>query len=125
MASDWDSLQELAKAEMRKVYSETVIDYATNPRNLGRLDDADGFARVTGSCGDTMEMWLKVRDNTVTGATFLTDGCATTVVAGGMTTELAKGKSRKQPLANTKWSASASFPEAAPCTPQNKRLCHH
>ena len=98
MASDWDSLQEMVIAGMRKVYSETVIDYAMNPRNLGRLDDADGFARVTGSCGDTMEMWLKVRDNTITGATFLTDGCATTVVAGGMITELARGKSVAQAL---------------------------
>ena len=98
MTSDWDSLQEMVIAGMRKVYSETVIDYAMNPRNLGRLDDADGFARVTGSCGDTMEMWLKVRDNTITGATFLTDGCATTVVAGGMVTELCRGKSIAQAL---------------------------
>ena len=98
MTSDWESLQELVKAEMRKVYSETVIDFAMNPRNLGRLDDADGFARVTGSCGDTMDMWLKVRDNTITEATFLTDGCDTTVVAGGMTTELARGKSVAQIL---------------------------
>ena len=98
MTSDWESLQELVKAEMRKVYSETVIDFAMNPRNLGRLDDADGFARVTGSCGDTMDMWLKVRDNTITEATFLTDGCDTTVVAGGMTTELARGKSVAQVL---------------------------
>jgi nitrogen fixation NifU-like protein len=98
MTSDWDSLQEMVIAGMRKVYSETVIDYAMNPRNLGRLDDADGFARVTGSCGDTMEMWLKIRDNTITGATFLTDGCATTVVAGGMITELARGKSVAQAL---------------------------
>jgi len=78
---------------MKEVYSETTIDYATNPRNLGDMEGADGFARVTGPCGDTMEIWLKVEDGVVTDATFLTDGCGTAIASGSMATELAKGRS--------------------------------
>ena len=93
MTSDWETFQELVKAEMRKVYSETVVDHALNPRNVGNKDDADGFAQITGPCGDTMEIWLKVRNDIVTEATFMTDGCGTTIAAGSMVTELVRGKS--------------------------------
>jgi len=93
MTSDWETFQELVKAEMRKVYSETAIEHAMNPRNVGNMDNADGFARITGPCGDTMEIWLKVRNYIVTEATFMTDGCGTSIASGSMVTEIAKGKS--------------------------------
>ena len=92
MTSEFDELQELIMADIRKVYSETTIDHFMNPRNLGDMADASGFARVTGSCGDTMEMWLKVKDGIVAEATFLTDGCGTSIASGSMATELAKGR---------------------------------
>jgi len=93
MTSEFNELQELIMADMRKVYTETVIDHAMNPRNVGNMGNADGFGKVTGSCGDSMEMWLKVRNGTVADATFLTDGCGTTIASGSMVTELIKGKS--------------------------------
>jgi len=92
MASAWKQLQELVIDEMRENYSEIAIDHAMNPRNVGSMDNAVGFARLTGPCGDTMEIWLKVRDATITESTFMTDGCGTTIAAGSMVTELAKGK---------------------------------
>ncbi len=93
MTSSWEQFEELIKAEMRKVYSETAIDHSMNPRNVGDMKDADGFAKVTGPCGDTMEIWLKVKNGTVANATFMTDGCGTSIAAGSIVTELAKGKS--------------------------------
>ena len=93
MTSDWEAFQELVKAEMRKVYSETAIEHAMNPRNMGNMDNTDGFARTTGPCGDTMEIWLKVRNNIITEATFMTDGCGTSIASGSMVTEIARGKS--------------------------------
>jgi len=92
MAPEFDGLQELILADARKLYSETTIDHAMNPRNVGDMNDADGFARVTGSCGDTMEIWLKVRNDTVADATFMTDGCGPSIASGSMVTELAKGE---------------------------------
>jgi nitrogen fixation NifU-like protein len=93
MSSSWEKFEELVKQEMRKIYSEAAIEHGMNPRNLGELEDADGFAQVTGSCGDTMHMWLKVKDDTISDASFLTDGCGTTIASGSMITELVKGKS--------------------------------
>jgi len=93
MSSSWEEFEELIKQEMRKIYSEAAIEHGMNPRNLGDMEDADGFAKVTGSCGDTMEIWLKVRDGTIAKATFLTDGCGTSIASGSMVTEMAKGKS--------------------------------
>ena len=92
MTAAWEEFQELIKAQMRKIYSETVIDHAMNPRNLGDMEDADGFGRVTGPCGDTMEIWLRAKNGGLTDATFLTDGCGTSLASGSMVTEMAKGK---------------------------------
>jgi len=92
MSSELDDLQALVMADARKIYSETVIGHAMNPRNLREMTDADGFARVTGPCGDTMEIWLKVMDGIVIQATFYTDGCGTSIASGSMVTELVKGK---------------------------------
>jgi len=82
-----------------EAYSEIVIDHASNPRNVGNIENADGFARITGPCGDTMEIWLRIRNDAIAEATFMTDGCGTTIVAGSMVTELARGKSTGQALA--------------------------
>jgi len=92
MTSSWEQFEELIKAEMRKVYSETTIDHAMNPRNVGNMEDADSFAWVTGPCGDTMKIWLEVKNSTIANATFLTDGCGTSLASGSMVTEMAKGK---------------------------------
>jgi nitrogen fixation NifU-like protein len=93
MASAWDKFQEQIKAKMKETYSETVVEHNLNPRNLGSFSDADGYARVTGPCGDTIEMWLKVDGNTIAKAGFMTDGCGTTIASGSMITEIVKGKS--------------------------------
>ena len=92
MASQFDDLERQIIADMWSAYTETVIDHAINPRNVGSIANADGFASMTGPCGDTMEIWLKVRNGTLAQASFWTDGCGTSIAAGSMVTELAKGK---------------------------------
>ena len=93
MTSEFDELQKLILEDARKIYSETTIDHFMSPRNLGDMSDADGFGRVTGSCGDTMEIWLKVNSGTIADASFMTDGCGTSIASGSMVTEMVKGKS--------------------------------
>jgi nitrogen fixation NifU-like protein len=93
MASDFKELEEMVIEDLRRVYSAQVIDHFQNPRNVGEIPDADGVGRVTGSCGDTMEIYLRVRGDRIIDANFWTDGCGTSIVSGSMTTELAKGKS--------------------------------
>jgi nitrogen fixation NifU-like protein len=92
------SSEESIRQEMQQVYSEAVIDRALRPRNLGEMENADGFGRVTGPCGDTMEIWLRVEGNTVVMATFVTDGCGPTVACGSRLTELVRGKTVPQAL---------------------------
>jgi nitrogen fixation NifU-like protein len=87
-----DQLQEAIFEEMRRDYSEQVIELFLNPRNLGNIEDANGHGRVTGSCGDTMEIFLKIRDNSIEDAKFITDGCGPSLVCGSKVTELAKGR---------------------------------
>lgn len=92
------SSEESIRQEMREVYSETVADRALRSRNLGEMENADGFGRITGPCGDTMEIWLRVQGNVVVTATFATDGCGATVACGSLLTELARGKTVPQAL---------------------------
>ena len=98
MDSGLDKFKEAIMVDMRSTYTETVIDHAMKPRNVGSMSEANGFARITGPCGDTMEIWLKVKDGRIQEATFWTDGCGTTIAAGSMVTELAKGKAVTEAL---------------------------
>ncbi len=93
MSTDFEELQEFILADARDIYSEIVIDHAMAPRNLGVMQDANGYARVTGSCGDTMEVWLKVNADVIATATFMTDGYGPSVASDSMVTEMAQGKS--------------------------------
>jgi len=97
MAQEFDDrfkeLEQSVMEDMKEVYSEKTIDHFLNPRNLGEIPAPDGFGRVTGPCGDTMEIYLKVRDGKVINASFWTDGCGPSIASGSMVTELAKEKS--------------------------------
>lgn len=96
MADEFDELEKYIMDDARKVFSETVIDHCMNPRNVGEIDDADGFARVTGPCGDTMEIWLKINKNMISDIHFMTDGCGTSIASGSMVTDMAKGKNIRE-----------------------------
>jgi nitrogen fixation NifU-like protein len=85
-------IQEAILNEARRIYSETVIDHFLHPRNLGPMEDADGLARVTGPCGDTMSLFLRVRQGKIAEARFMTDGCASTIACGSMVTQLVEEK---------------------------------
>ncbi len=98
MATEFDELQNEVMAQMKQVYTETAIDHAMNPRNAGSIAGADGFGSITGPCGDTMEIWLKVKDGKVADAAFWTDGCGTSIACGSMVTEMISGKDIGQAL---------------------------
>ena len=80
------------RQDMERTYSPSVIERFYNPRNLGPITNADGYARITGPCGDTLEIWLNFESGLVSLAGFLTDGCCPSIACGSMATELAIGK---------------------------------
>ena len=77
------------------LYSDKVMDHFMNPRNMGKMEDADGIGEVgNAKCGDIMRMYLKVdkETQTVTDASFITFGCGSAIATSSMATELIKGK---------------------------------
>lgn len=76
----------------QSLYSDTVIDHAQNPRNVGDDPYPDGYALVTGPCGDTMGIWLRVKGDTIERCTFWTDGCGPSIACGSMATEVTRGR---------------------------------
>ena len=94
-----NELREQVMRQIKQRYTQTVIDLWLKPENFRKIDSPDGYAIVKGSCGDTMEMFLKMKDNRITECTFNTDGCGTTLACGSAATELAKKKTFTQVLA--------------------------
>ena len=82
------------------LYSDKVMDHFQNPRNVGKLEDADGIGEVgNAKCGDIMRMYIKVDDNgIITDCKFNTFGCGSAIATSSMATELIKGKSVKEAL---------------------------
>lgn len=72
--------------------SDRVVDYGSNPRNYGSLEKPDGYAKIKGPCGDTMEMYLKISNDKVIEISYTTDGCMTSHAAGTAATVMAKGQ---------------------------------
>ena len=74
-------------------YSEKVLDHFTHPRNVGKIDDADGVGEVgNAKCGDIMKMYLKVKDGIITDVKFNTFGCASAIATSSIATEMIMGK---------------------------------
>jgi len=92
-------LQEQIMEQIKRRYSDKVITHWQNPRNFKRIDHPDGCAQVRGSCGDTMEMFVKMKDEMVLECAFQTDGCGTTIACGSVATELVRNKSFTQAIA--------------------------
>ena len=74
-------------------YSKKVMDHFMNPRNVGVIDNPDGYGKVGNPvCGDLMEIFIRVKNDIITDIKFKTFGCGSAIATSSMVTELAKGK---------------------------------
>jgi nitrogen fixation NifU-like protein len=100
MATDFDRFAEELQREIleqaRAVYSEKVVEEFYNPKNLGRMSEPDACGRVRGWCGDTVEIYLRLKGEKIERASFMTDGCGPTVACGSVLTALVQGMSLKE-----------------------------
>ncbi len=82
----------MVREKAAEIYSETLIEHGVNPRNYGSIQNPDGYAKITGPCGDTVEMFVRMQSGTVEKATFNTDGCMFSIAACSAAAEMAEGK---------------------------------
>jgi nitrogen fixation NifU-like protein len=96
-----EEIQRQFMEQARAIYSPQVVEHAFNPRNLGRMEGPDACQTVTGLCGDTMEMFLRLdgeggEAESIKDITFMTDGCITTLACGSMLTSMVHGMSLEE-----------------------------
>lgn len=81
------------------MYSEKVVELFMNPKNVGRIEDADGVGTVGNPvCGDVMKIYLKVENGRIVDVKFETFGCAAAIATSSMVTEMVKGKTLEEAL---------------------------
>ena len=102
------------------LYSEKVMDHFMNPRNVGKIDDADGVGEVgNAKCGDIMKIYIKVDNNIITDVKFNTFGCGSAIASSSMATEMNKRKSLDDALELT----NKAVAEALDGLPAHKMHC--
>ena len=103
------------------LYSEKVMDHFQNPRNVGKMDDADGIGEVgNAKCGDIMKMYIKVDENgIITDVKFNTFGCGSAIASSSMATEMIKGK----PISEALKLSNKAVVEALDGLPAHKLHC--
>src|SRR3989339_1370462 len=80
-------------------YSTKVMEHFRNPHNVGEIKDPDGIGYVGNpTCGDIMEMYIKVKDNVITDVKFKTFGCGAAIATSSMATDMIKGKTIEEAL---------------------------
>ncbi len=102
------------------LYSEKVMDHFRNPRNLGKMEDADGVGEVgNAKCGDIMKIYIKVENDIITDVSFNTFGCGSAIASSSMATEMIKGKPISEALELT----NRAVAEALDGLPAHKMHC--
>ena len=102
------------------LYSEKVMDHFTNPRNVGKIEDADGIGEVgNAKCGDIMKIYLKIENDIIVDVKFNTFGCGSAIASSSMATELIKGK----PLSEALTLTNKAVAEALDGLPAHKMHC--
>ncbi len=101
-------------------YSPTLIDHFEHPRNAGKMDGADAEGFVTNPvCGDSMRLFMRIEDERVVAASFLTSGCPASIATSSVATEMITGRSLEEAEALTR----QDFADAVGGLPKSKLHC--
>lgn len=83
-----------------QMYNEIVMDHFQNPRNMGRIEDAEMLIQVGDpGCGDSVLIFMKIDDEVLTDIKYKIYGCGAAIATSSMGSVLAKGKTLDQLLA--------------------------
>ena len=74
-------------------YTDKVMDHFMNPRNVGEIENPDGFGEVgNAACGDALRLTFKLdKEGRIADVKFKTFGCASAIASSSALTELVKG----------------------------------
>lgn len=85
-------------AEQEQKFADETFQYLRYSIHNGRMRNADAFACLTGESGESMELYLRFRNNGVEEASYVTDGGSASRLCGSCVAELAIGKTARQLL---------------------------
>ena len=81
------------------MYNEKVMEVFKNPKNVGEIENPDGIGTVgNASCGDIMQISLKIENDVIVDAKFKTFGCAAAIATSSTATEMVKGMTVEEAL---------------------------
>lgn len=100
-------------------YADRAIDYYLEKKNMGSLPDADQVSELTGHCGDTMKVYLKVADGRVKDVRYQVLGCPGAIASAMAAVELVRGKT----LAEAKGLKDADIFKEVVDLPDQKQHC--
>lgn len=81
------------------MYNEKVMQAFQNPKNVGEIENPDGIGTVgNASCGDIMQISLRIENDVITDAKFKTFGCAAAIATSSTATEMVKGMTVEEAL---------------------------
>ncbi|MBR3863604.1 MAG: Fe-S cluster assembly scaffold protein NifU [Clostridia bacterium] len=81
------------------MYNEKVMEAFKNPKNVGEIENYDGIGVVgNASCGDIMQITIKVENNVIVDAKFKTFGCAAAVATSSTATDMVIGMTLEEAL---------------------------
>ena len=93
---------------MHGMYSKTLMEHFTNPKNVGEIPNADAIGKVGNpTCGDVMWIYLKIEKDGddkdyIADIKVKTFGCAAAIATSSMITELARGKTLDEAIGLTR-----------------------
>lgn len=81
------------------MYNENVMEVFKNPKNVGEIENPDGIGTVgNASCGDIMQISLRIENEIIVDAKFKTFGCAAAIATSSTATEMIKGMTVEEAL---------------------------
>lgn len=102
------------------VYSDKVIEHFMCPQNAYSMPDPDGKGEFGDPyCGDSLEVYIKVKDNVLTDVSYLVFGCTASIATASMMSVLAKGKTVDEALKLT----DEDVEKALDGLPEEKKHC--
>ena len=110
----------MARSYRSQMYNEKVLEHFRNPRNVGIIEDADAIGiEDNPACGDTMKMYLKIKDDIIVDIKFQTLGCGAAIATSSIATQMLKDR----PLEEARRMTSRKIADALGGLPPGKIHC--